>query len=186
MNRRQFCDGFTMIELMTVVTIISILAAIAIPNFMNAVIRAKVARSQSDQAVVGWALEMYRLDTDEYPPNAEIGQSSPGDLTRLTHPVMYMTSLPQDPFLAPSKRGSKQFVQQHRGGHQSFFYLNILQWQGEPMPLSRIGMQGSTNYVVYGHGPAFELETGFPPDEFTPYSASNGTRSIGILMTTTP
>jgi prepilin-type N-terminal cleavage/methylation domain-containing protein len=59
--------GFTLIELLVVVAIIGILAAIAIPNLLEAQVRAKSARAQSDLRTVGTALEMYAVDEDAYP-----------------------------------------------------------------------------------------------------------------------
>ena len=58
--------GFTLIELLIVVAIIGILAAIAVPNFMNAQIRAKVARTKGDLKAVATALETYRVDKNAY------------------------------------------------------------------------------------------------------------------------
>ncbi len=78
--------GFTLIELLIVVAIIGILAAIAVPNFLNAQIRAKVARAYADEKSIGTALEAYRLDQNAYPD----GTASPGPgfgLDRLTSPL---------------------------------------------------------------------------------------------------
>jgi prepilin-type N-terminal cleavage/methylation domain-containing protein len=59
--------GFTLIELLVVVAIIAILAAIALPNFLEAQTRAKVSRARADLRTVVTALETYRVDWNGYP-----------------------------------------------------------------------------------------------------------------------
>ena len=59
--------GFTLIELMFVVAVIGILAGIAIPNFLEAQTRSKIARVKSDLALSQNALESYYLDHNVYP-----------------------------------------------------------------------------------------------------------------------
>ena len=61
--------AFTLIELLIVVAIIAILAAIAVPNFVAAQVRAKVTRTQSDMRTLATGLESYRVDNNEYPIN---------------------------------------------------------------------------------------------------------------------
>ena len=58
--------GFTLIELLIVVAIIGILAAIAIPNFLNAQVRAKVAKVKSEMNTISTALESYYVDHNTY------------------------------------------------------------------------------------------------------------------------
>ncbi|NUP88285.1 MAG: prepilin-type N-terminal cleavage/methylation domain-containing protein [Candidatus Sumerlaeia bacterium] len=103
--------AFTLIELLIVVAIIAILAAIAVPNFLEAQTRAKVARAKADMRSLDLALEAYHIDNNGYPyivdsnglewqmpagfpPGA--GSSGPGGLTT---PIAYITSSLPDPFV---------------------------------------------------------------------------------------
>src|SRR5207244_2977800 len=110
--------GFTLIELLIVVAIIAVLAAIAVPNFLEAQTRAKVSRIKADMRTYATALEAYRLDHNGYPlcyvpvpkngtvahwffmanlNNQKIGWAGP----MLTTPVAYLSDLPLDPFMSP-------------------------------------------------------------------------------------
>jgi len=60
--------GFTLIELLIVAGVISLLAAIAVPNYLEATRRADVAACQSNLRTLGMALAMYRLDYGRFPP----------------------------------------------------------------------------------------------------------------------
>ena len=93
-------NAFTLIELLIVVAIIGILAAIAVPNFFNAQTRAKLARVQSDLRSVEVALEAYRIDNNKYPYPFTRPPNRLMNVWELTTPVAYMTAVDQldDPF----------------------------------------------------------------------------------------
>jgi type II secretory pathway pseudopilin PulG len=86
-----------LIELLIVVAIVAILAAIAVPNFLEATVRCRVARTHNDLRAQATALESYRVDNNQY-PHAELFTPFPRRLTLLTTPIAYMSSLPHDPF----------------------------------------------------------------------------------------
>lgn len=64
---RRVRRGFTLLELMIVVVIIGILAAVAVPNFISATDEAKAARIQADLSVIGSAVEIYHAKKGSYP-----------------------------------------------------------------------------------------------------------------------
>jgi general secretion pathway protein G len=59
--------GFTLIELLIVVAIIGIIAAIAIPNLLNAIDRSKQKRTMADMRSIGTSCEEYSIDNNFYP-----------------------------------------------------------------------------------------------------------------------
>jgi prepilin-type N-terminal cleavage/methylation domain-containing protein len=92
--------GFTLIELLIVVAIIAILAAIAIPNFLEAHVRSKVARVKTDARSVATAVEAYNADHTSYPPSPVILQQLRGNRysaysfipDMVTTPIAYISS----------------------------------------------------------------------------------------------
>jgi type II secretion system protein G len=104
--------GFTLIELLIVVLIIAILAAIAVPNFLEAQIRSKVSRAKADMRTIATALEAYYADNQAYPNDYEYGW--PWYLTfTLTTPIKYVTS----------KNLEDPFRMQHTPGPQVYWRL---------------------------------------------------------------
>lgn len=71
--RRQ---GFTLIELLIVVAIIAILAAIAVPNFLEAQTRSKISRAKNDLRTCAVAIESYRTDGNDIPPDYDDGDTN--------------------------------------------------------------------------------------------------------------
>src|SRR3989344_4647999 len=97
--------AFTLTELLITTSIIGILTAVALPNFLNARIRGQVARSQMDQRSIATALEAYRTDNPQYPEGAVVTPDGGyikypriDRLKPLTTPVSYLHEIPQDIF----------------------------------------------------------------------------------------
>ncbi len=96
--------GFTLIELLIVVAIIAILAAIAVPNFLEAQTRSRVARTQNDLRAIALAMESYYVDNGGYitsynrSPVIPKGTLTQGDRRLLTTPISYISTIPEDVF----------------------------------------------------------------------------------------
>jgi prepilin-type N-terminal cleavage/methylation domain-containing protein len=97
-NRSAF-RGFTLIELLIVIAIILILISIALPNFLEAQLRARIVRANAGMKALATALDSYHADSNRLP--ATFGPFSPSLLKRLiplTTPIPYLKELPRDPF----------------------------------------------------------------------------------------
>ena len=98
--------GFTLIEIMVVVVIIGVLGAIVVPQFMSRPDQAKVTAARTDIQAISTALEMYRLDTFNYPSTQQglealVTRPTGTPLARNWNPQGYLKSLPVDPWGTP-------------------------------------------------------------------------------------
>lgn len=97
--------GFTLIEIMVVVVIISVLIGLVAPNIMGRVDEAKVTAAKADIATMSQALDMYRIDNGHYPTTEQGLQAlvqKPGGSPepKNWNPSGYMKKkeLPKDPW----------------------------------------------------------------------------------------
>jgi len=195
--------GFTLIELLIVVAIIAILAAIAVPNFLEAQTRAKVSRVKSDMRSLATGLETYRIDNNKYFPTTRFVASDTRTLiwSYMTTPVAYMTSVPQDPFNAKDIPDNKVITLwgpdyidgnvaiRHRWGSSgSVGNTNARSpIMFSPYPELSNGTQMVKNgfwaMVSFGPDQFFEINRSFP-SPVTPYDPTNGTVSWGDIVRT--
>ena len=106
LSRRTRARGFTLIEVMVVVVILGILAAIVVPRIMDAPDKARIAKAKQDIRVIESSLELYKLDHFVYPStqqglDALVSPPSGDPPARNWKPGGYVQNLPKDPWGNP-------------------------------------------------------------------------------------
>ena len=103
-TRRRLQAGFTLIELMVVLVIIGVLAALIVPNVLDRADDARSTAARTDVTNVMQALKLYRLDNQRY-PTAEQGLlalvARPGSGPAPINWKPYLEKLPNDPWGRP-------------------------------------------------------------------------------------
>ncbi len=177
-------DAFTLIELLIVVAIIGILAAIAVPNFINAQIRAKVARSLADLRSIRSAIGMYEVDNNSVIPDPTqvgvVGGQSDGLQVwkYLTTPVSYISgSAFYDPFVPDTNEFSGAAWEAVKVG--TYHYRNIDQMRAK----GASGIDETASFVSRSPGPdRWYIVNPQRLAYWMAYEPSNGLNSIGDIV----
>ncbi|MFH1738812.1 MAG: prepilin-type N-terminal cleavage/methylation domain-containing protein [bacterium] len=167
--QRTTSMGFTLIELLIVVAIIGILAAIAVPNFMNARIRAKVSHSLSELRTYKDVQRMYRMDTGDIPGHYD-GKEEHCPYVNLG----YLSGPLTDPFMIDQPH--HPYFVNHEGMYHSAKLSDPIFMQTYAPRLYQEWKAEGFGYFIYGEGPVC---CGFPS---VPYDSSNGLVSGGVII----
>ncbi len=179
-------SAFTLIELLIVVAIIGILAAIAVPNFLNAQVRARVSRTFADLRVLITALEQYHLDNNSYVPDYDgIGASKAGSeidtYKALTTPMAYLGTIPLDVWIPDAWQasailnGKKERYFEYWGAGFGIATRPIMKKNGVGYVMRSVGPDKEANW--FGDYDSIAARDG----RFT-YSSSNGLNSSGDII----
>ena len=127
MKKQQKISGFTLLEVMVVMVIIGILAALIVPNVMGRLDDAKIVAAKSDIAGLAQALKLYRLDNGRYPSSEQglqalVVKPSTEPLPQNWKTNGYLDKLPKDPwghdykYLQPGEHGEIDVFSQGADG----------------------------------------------------------------------
>ena len=123
--------GFTLVELMLVIVIISVLAAMVVPRLVGRTEQAMTARAKSDIAAIGLGLDLYELDVAQYPDSLEelVAREAPSQLSqdqRAKWNGPYLKKgLPKDPW-------GRSYEYKKESQHHQDYDLSSLGHDGQP------------------------------------------------------
>ena len=125
--RTTLQQGFTLIEIMVVVVILGILAALIAPNLIGRIDEARITAARNDIRTIESALQLYRMDNFRYPSTEEGVEAlvtKPDDPDIKWPEGGYLQRLPKDPwdrpylYLQPGNNGIYDLYSLGRDGQQ--------------------------------------------------------------------